>query len=354
MFQLVPEPNPGPYRVLLVSMSAIFLALLLAGILFFVSGTNPFEVYRVMFSGTLGEAGGLGEVLRRSIPLLLLGAGLTLAFRAQFFNIGAEGQLLLGAIGAAIPALFMPPGPLTLLAMFIAGAICGGAWALLAAVLRLRFKVNEILSTLMLNYVAQYLMIYLIGGPWKGKNVRGYIYTDEFPSAAQLPIISGTLAHWPTLILGIVLAILLQVLLSRSTLGFELRVVGENAGAARYAGLSVPRIVTIMAFITGGAAGLAGAGEVAGIHHRLLDPAQVSLGYGFTAVIAAWLARGNPALVLLTAPFIAIILAGGDLLKISLNMPFRVIDVFSGVMLMCLIASEIFMKNKIIRRPKNG
>jgi simple sugar transport system permease protein len=149
-------------------------------------------------------------------------------------------------------------------------------------------------------------------------------------------------------VLGILLALALQFLLTRTTLGYELRVVGENPGAARYAGISIPKVVLIMALITGGLAGLAGVGEVAGIHHRLLEPAQISLGYGFTAVIVAWLARGNPALVLLTAPLMGIILAGGDLLKISLNMPFRVIDVFSGVMLLCLIASEVFVRNRVL------
>ncbi len=123
--------------------------------------------------------------------------------------------------------------------------------------------------------------------------------------------------------------------------------VGENPGAARYAGISVNSVLFRMAMITGGAAGLAGVGEVAGIHHKLLEPAQISSGYGFTAIIVAWLARGNPLLCLITAPLMGIILAGGDVLKINLNMPFRITDVFSGVILMSLIASEIFVKNKV-------
>lgn len=347
MIRLVPNPNPGRYRTLGVSLIAILVALFISGAVFFFYGAQPLDAYRTMLEGTLADWKGQSEVLRRTIPLLLIGVGLTLAFRAQFFNIGAEGQLLMGAVAGGGMALFLPVGALTLPLMFGAGALAGGAWALLAAWLRSRLEVNEILSTLMLNYVAYYFLIFLVNGPWKGKNVRGFIYSDEFPAFAQLPTLGGTLVHWPTLVLGILLAIALQVLLSRTTLGYELRVVGENPGAARYAGISVSRIVLIMALITGGAAGLAGVGEIAGIHHRLLEPAQISLGYGFTAVIVAWLARGNPALVLVTAPLMGVILAGGDILKISLNMPFRVIDVFSGVMLMCLIASEIFIRNRI-------
>lgn len=169
----------------------------------------------------------------------------------------------------------------------------------------------------------------------------------RFPRPASTAVLPGTLVHWPTLLLGVAAAVALQFLLTRSTRGFELRVVGENPGAARYAGISVTKTVLLMALITGGAAGLAGAGEVAGIHHRLLEPAQISLGYGFTAVIVAWLARGNPALCLVTAPLMGIILAGGDVLKISLNLPFRIVDVFSGVMLFCLIASEIFVRHRV-------
>lgn len=348
MIRLVANPNPGRYRTLWVSLAAILIALFIAGSIFYAYGTAPWVAYGTMLKGTITDWKGWAEVLRRTIPLLLVGVGLTLAFRAQFFNIGAEGQILMGAILGGGVALFVPvPPALSLIVMFIAGAIGGGLWALLAAWLRSRLGVNEILSTLMLNYVAQYLLIYLIAGPWKGKNVRGFIYSDEFAAYQQLPTVGQTLVHWPTLLLGIALAIGLQILLSRTILGFELRVVGENPGAARYAGISISRIVIIMALITGGAAGLAGVGEIAGIHHRLLEPAQISLGYGFTAVIVAWLARGNPALCLVTAPMMGIILAGGDLLKISLNMPFRIVDVFSGVMLMTLIASEIFIRNNI-------
>jgi len=301
-----------------------------------------------MLQGTVSDWSGWSEVLRRGTPLLLIGIGLTLAFRAQFFNIGAEGQLLLGAVAAGGIALFTPLPPLVMLpAMFVGGALAGGLWALIAAFLKTRLRVNEILTTLMLNYVATYLLIYLINGPWKGKNVRGFIYTDDFPNFAQLPTLPGTQVGWPTLLLGVLLAVGLQWFLGRSTGGYELRVAGENPEAARYAGISVSSVLFKMAMITGGAAGLAGVGEVAGIHHKLLEPSQISSGYGFTAVIVAWLARGNPLLCLITAPLMGIILAGGDVLKINLNLPFRITDVFSGVILMSLIASEVFVKNKV-------
>jgi len=347
MIRFEPDPLPRRSKVAAVYAGVMALAFALAGGVFAAYGVGPLEAYGTLLEGTLGDRQGLAEVLRRTIPLLLIGSGLTLAFRVSFFNIGAEGQLLLGAAAGGAVALFLPASPLSLPLMFLAGAVAGGLWALPAAWLRARVDVNEILTTLMLNSVAGSLVLYLVSGPWRGENVQGFTYTDEFPDAARLPHLGDSLVHWPTLVLGVGLAVGLQVLLTRTPLGYALRVVGASPRAARYAGLPIPRVVLLTGLLSGGAAGLAGVGEVAGIHYRLLDPSQISLGYGFTAIIVAWLARGHPALVLLTAPLMGLILAGGDLLKISLNMPFRVIDVFSGLMLLCLIAGESLARYRV-------
>jgi simple sugar transport system permease protein len=347
MIRLEPDPLPGRAKVAAVYAGVLALAFALAGAVFAAYGVGPLEAYGTLLEGTLYDRQGLAEVLRRTIPLLLIGSGLTLAFRVSFFNIGAEGQLLLGAAAGGAVALFLPSSALSLPLMFVAGAVAGGLWTLPAAWLRARVDVNEILTTLMLNWVAGHLVIYLVNGPWRGENVQGFTYTDEFPDLARLPHLGDTLVHWPTLVLGVALAVALQVLLTRTPLGYELRVVGASSRAARYAGMPIPRVVLLTGLLSGGAAGLAGVGEVAGIHYRLLDPSQLSLGYGFTAIIVAWLARGHPALVLLTAPLMGLLLAGGDLLKISLNMPFRVIDVFSGLMLLCLISGESLARYRV-------
>jgi general nucleoside transport system permease protein len=347
MMRLEPDPLPPRAKVLGVYLGAMGLAFSLVGAVFAAYGAAPWEAYRTLLEGTLADRQGLAEVLRRTLPLLLIGSGLTLSFRVGFFNIGAEGQLLLGAVAAGAVALFVPPGAASLPLMFLAGAGAGGLWTLPAAWLRTRVNVNEILTTLMLNPVAGSLVLYLVSGPWRGEQVQGYTYTDEFPASAQLPLLEGTLVHWPTLVLGVAVALALQVLLTRTPLGYALRVVGASPKAARYAGMPTARVVLLIGLLSGGAAGLAGAGEVAGIHHRLLEPSQLSLGYGFTAIIVAWLARGHPALVLLTAPLMGLILAGGDLLKISLNMPFRVIDVFSGIILLCLISAESLARHRV-------
>ncbi|WP_038056613.1 ABC transporter permease [Thermus amyloliquefaciens] len=343
------DPSPSPGKVALAYVFFLLLALVALGVLFWAYGVSPFRAYALMFS-PLGDALGLAEVARRTIPLLLIGSGLVLAFRVGFFNIGAEGQLLMGAVGATYGALFLPPGPWTLALMFLLGGGLGALWAGLAAWLRVRFGASEILTTLMQNYLAYYLVVYLVAGPWKGQLVFGFLYTDRFPQEAQLPRLGDTLVHWPTLLLGVLAAAALHLLLFRTPLGLEWRVLGENPQAARYLGLRAGRLLLLAALLSGTLAGFTGVGEVAGIHLRLLEPAQISLGYGFTAILAAWLARGKPLLVLLTAPLLGLILAGGDALKLSLSMPFRVVDVVAGLLLLALVGAEAASRHRLVWR----
>ncbi|WP_105317288.1 ABC transporter permease [Thermus tenuipuniceus] len=343
------DPSPSLWKVFLAYSLFVALALLLLGLLFLLYGVSPLKAYGLLLS-PLGDSLGLAEVGRRTIPLLLIGAGLALAFRVGFFNIGAEGQLLMGAVGGAYVALFLPPGPWTLPLMFLLGGGLGAVWSGLAAWLRVRFGANEILTTLMQNYLVYYLVVYLVAGPWKGQMVFGFLYTDRFPPEAQLPRLGDTLVHWPTLLLGIAAALGLQLLLFRTPLGFEWRILGENPQAARYLGLKGGRLILLAALLSGFLAGLAGVGEVAGIHLRLLEPAQISLGYGFTAILVAWLARGRPLWVLFTAPLLGLILAGGDALKLALSMPFRVVDVVAGLLLLSLIGAEALSQRRLIWR----
>ncbi|MGC8875811.1 ABC transporter permease [Thermus sp.] len=343
------DPAPSLRKVALTYAAFLLLALSALALLFLAYGVSPLRALGILLS-PLADPLGLSEIARRAIPLLLIGSGLAFAFRVGFFNIGAEGQLLLGAVGGAYVALFLPPGPWTLPLMFLLGGILGASWAGLAAWLRVRFGASEILTTLMQNYLAYYLVVYLVAGPWKGRMVFGFLYTDRFPEAADLPRLGDTLVHWPTLLLGVGAALALQGLLFRTPLGFALRVLGENPSAARYLGLPAGRLLLVVGGVSGFLSGLAGVGEVAGVHHRLLEPAQISLGYGFTAILAAWLARGRPLWVLLTAFLLGLILAGGDALKLALSMPFRVVDVVSGLFLLALIGAEALSRHRVVWR----
>jgi ABC-type uncharacterized transport system permease subunit len=330
-----------PERVLAVSTLAVMLAFVAAGLVFWAYGVSPWLAYKTIFVETLLSKAGFAEAVRRAIPLLLAGVGLVLAFRGQFWNIGAEGQLLLGAVAASGVALFVPaPVALKLPLMFAAGFLAGGLWAALPALLKLRLGVNDVLTTLMLNYVAAYLVGWLIHGPWRGKSAFGFAYSDRFPPEATLPLIPGTYVHWPTLLLALLAALLVWLALERTTWGYRVRVAGDNPEAARYAHIPLFRVLLTVALVSGGLAGVAGVGEVAGVHGRLLDAYQISLGYGYTAIIVAWLARGNPLGAVVTALFMGVIFASGDVMKIALQMPFRVTDVFNGLILFFLISGE--------------
>jgi len=348
-----PTTSPAAGWTLAVSTCAVLAAFLAAGAIFWAFGVNPARAYSTVFLGTLGDARAAPEILRQAIPLLLCGVGLVVAFRAQFWNIGAEGQLLAGAVAAAGVGLFVPlPPSLAIPAMFLAGCVAGAMWGLLPTLLRLRLDVNEVISTLMMNYIAIFAVEWLIHGPWKGQESRGFAYTDSLPQAAWLGLIPGTRVHWATLALGLVLAGSLAFFLGRTVLGFQIRVLGQNPTAARYAGIDPMRTTVVAMVVSAGAAGLAGVGEIAGIHHKLLAPEQISLGYGYAAIIVAWLARGSPLASILTALLLGLIFTSGDVMKVTLQMPFRTTDIFNGLILFFLIGSERLLQYRVrVRKP---
>lgn len=332
------------YVVFGISAFAVVMALLIAAPVFSGYGVSPWKAYATIGRGIFGSWPSFSEVLRRAIPLILCGVGLTLAFRAQFWNIGAEGQLLAGAVAATGVALFLPvPEGLRLPLMFLFGFLAGALWGVIPAILRVKLGVNDVISTLMLNYVMAYIVEWLVHGPWKGPTMRGFAYTDAFPLSARLSYLPGTRVHWLTLVLGVVMALAVALLLARTRLGYEIRVVGQNPDAARYAGISFTAVLSLVMIISGGLAGLAGVGEVAGIHWRLRSPAHISMNYGYTAIIVAWLARGSPVAAIFTALLFGLIFAAGDYMKTTLNLPFQITGVFNGLILFFLIGFDILM-----------
>ncbi len=353
--KLLPRGGASPLFVALVSLAAVLLAFAASLGLLALYGASPVEALGVVYRGVLADPRGLAEVFRRAVPLSLAGAGLALAFRAQFWNIGAEGQLLLGAVAASGVALFGPGQGVEKLALMGALAfLAGGLWAMVPAYLKGRLKVNDVITTLMLNYVAIYLVEWLIHGPWKGKSVFGFAYTDRFPESAWLPLWPGTALAWPGLLLAVAFAALFAWVLFFTKLGFELRVVGENPEAARYAGVRELSTLLQVALLSGGVAGLAGFVEVAGTHHRLLAPLQISLGYGYTAIIVAWLGRNHPLLALLTGLLIGFVFAAGDVAKVALATPFQLVQVVNGLILFFLIAAEVLIRYRVVWRRAHG
>jgi len=339
---------PTRAAVLGYSVLAIIVALLVMSIIFWAYGVSPAKAYAAIGRTTLGTRFGLMEILRRTIPLLLCGVGLVIAFRAKFWNIGAEGQLLAGAVAATWVALFSGiPAPWKIPVMFLLGFAAGALWGIIPALLKVKLQVNDVISTLMMNYIMAYLVKWLIYGPWRGPTMRGFAYTDMFPRDAWLPVFSYSKVHWPTLLLGIVAAVAAALILSRTRLGYEIRVAGDSPDAAHYAGISFLGVSLWVMLLSGGLAGLAGVGEVAGIHHRLLEPDHVSLGYGYTAIIVAWLARGSPLAAIVTSLLFGLIFAAGDEIKVTLQMPFQITNVFNGLILFFLIGVEAMLYWKV-------
>ena len=295
--RLEPLVQPSAARKLAVLALSLLAGCAAMSVVFAANRVNPLFALKEILVRSFGSPYGLKETVTKAIPLILIGSGLTLAFRAKFWNIGAESQLLAGAMastwlalngGGRLPAWVLIP------LMFLAGFIAGALWGLIPALLKVRFGVNEVIGTLMLNYVAAELLTLLITGPWRGASQRGFPYTEPLAAAARLPLIPGTRIHYLTLIIALAAAALLYLAIYATKFGYELRVIGENPEAARYAGIDFLRTTVVLMIVSGGLAGLAGVGEAAGIHHRLTYPGVVSAGYGFTAIIVAWLAKLNP------------------------------------------------------------
>lgn len=340
-------PKYFPFTVLVGSLLS---GLVLIGIVFLSKGVNPFFAIYKIFAGSFGSFYGFKETITKAIPLILIASGLVVAFRGKFWNIGAEGQLLVGAIVSAWIGLFLGrslPGFILVPLMFLGGFLGGAVYAFIPAVFKIRFGINEVISTLMLNYIAAELMKLLVVGPWKGATKFGFPYTDDLPAQGSLWLIPGSRIHLFTLILALLCAFIMWLLIYRTRFGYEIRVIGENHEAAKYAGIDFFKTSLLMMFISGGLAGFAGTGEFTGIHHHLAYPYAISSGYGFTAIIVAWLAKLNPLYVIVSGLFFAGILVGGDAIQISLGLPVATVDVFNGLILFALIAGDFFLKNKI-------
>lgn len=328
----------------------IVLALLLGALLLALIGTDPWHVYRRMALVAFGDAYGWSDTTIKATPLILAGLGVSIAFRMRLWNIGAEGQLFLGAFMASGVALhWLPPEtpkPLLLTAMALAGFLGGALWGLIPGLLKARLNVNEIITTLMLNYVAIFWNNYFIYGPW---SERGFGLTPQFPRTAWLPRLTeygdlvpafrGLTAHLGILF-GLVLAVLLWFVWRQTKWGFALRVIGDNPNAARYAGIPLARNIVLVMALSGGLAGLAGMSEVSGVVHRLQE--RFSPGYGFTAIIIAWLAKLNPLAIVLVAYLFGGLLVGGDEIQ-----PAGIAQMLQGVILFVMVGGEMLLRYRL-------
>jgi simple sugar transport system permease protein len=340
--------TPSRRIALLVPIASFILALVVGGILLLAAGADPIETYKAMFEGAFGSGYARSETLVKAIPLMLTGLAVSIAFRMLFWNIGAEGQLAIGAIATAWIPLFvlndsgLPEGVL-LLIMGLAAFVGGALWGLIPALLKAFLQVNEIITTLMLNYVAILLLDYLYTGPWKDKEGFGFPGTASFKEIASLPRLTGRVHVG--LLIAIAAAILIWLVLIRTKWGYEIRVIGENPNAARYAGINLVRNMLLVMVVSGGLAGLAGYGQVAAIAHRLQK--GITVGDGFTAIIVAWLAKLHPIGVLIVAVLMAALSVGGDQITITMRLPAAMAGVLQGAILFFVLGGEIFVRYRL-------
>ncbi len=349
-YQIERAPAPSRGSTALISLLSVFLALLFGGLLLALAGENPFVVYQAMLSGALGDWNGVAETLVKTTPLLLAGLGVAVAFRMQLWNIGAEGQLYWGAIFATGAALFIfPTAPAWILvpAMIAAALFGGGLWGLIPGVLRAWFGASEIITSLMLNYVAILFSEYLVHGPWRDPAAFGFPGTPPIPDAGWLPNWGTTRVHLG-LLFGLVAALILWVMLRRTRWGYEISVMGENPRAALYAGMPTKRTILLVMALSGALAGLAGMSEVAGIGHQLQR--NLSPGYGYAAIIVAWLGRLHPFGAVLVAFLLAALTVGGDRLQMSLGLPAAIAPMLQGTILFFLLGGDLLTRYRLSRR----
>ncbi len=339
--------KPSRTMAYLVPIGSLILALLSGAILLMAVGANPLSTYKAMFIGAFGGKYEMSETLVKAVPLMLCGLGVSVAFRMQFWNIGAEGQLAMGGFASAGVALFLAdklPAVTVIPAMAVAGMIGGALWALIPGALKAYLKVNETITTLMMNYIAILWIEYLFYGPWKDPQGYGFPGSAQFEEVAWLPRFFQTRVH-AGLIFALVAALILWLIMARTKWGYEVKVIGENPEAARYSGIDLARNIVLVVLLSGALAGLAGMAEVAGISHRLQK--GLTVGYGYTAIIVAWLGKLHPAGIVVAAFLMAALLVGGDQIQITMQLPAAVSLILQGAILFFLLGGEILINYRV-------
>jgi simple sugar transport system permease protein len=314
------------------------IGLLIGGLLLRIAGADPIAAYKTMIQGSFGGVRQITELLLKTAPLLLLGLGLSIAFRARVWNIGGEGQYYMGALLGTIIALYFTewPRPVLLLAMVGAGLLGGLLWALIPAFFKIRFGMSEIISTLMLNYIAILFVTYLARGPLQEPG--GYLpMSAQIDPLARLPVFGSTRIHIGVLV-SFLLVPVVHFFLWSTPVGFRLRAVGSRASVAEYAGISVSRAIVLVLMLSGALAGLTGIMEVSTLHLRL--KAGISGGYGFSAILVALLGRMNPFGVAIAALFFSMLTIGAQTMHIVAGVPPELADAIQAVVVLSVLAVD--------------
>ncbi len=346
------QQTPG-YLKALIPIISLLLGLFIGALAILITGINPLLVYKGLFLNAFGSWYAFSETLVAAVPLILITSGLIVVFRMNVWNIGAYGQYIMGAIFSSYFALFASNGlskPVMLTVMVIASMVGGAIWALIPTLLKIFWEVNEVITTLLLNYIALYILKFLMYGPWKNPSSYGFPLSKTFPDTAILPIIFKGTRLTIAIIFALLAVLVVWFLIKKSKFGYEVRVIGDNPLAARYAGISVNRNIIIGMAISGALAGLAGMTEVSGIVHYL----QVKIGadYGYTSIIVAWIAYLDPLITVLASVLFGGLASGGYSIQITMRVSYGIVGLIESITLFSLVGAQIFLNYRI--RWKNG
>ena len=346
-FRVVRRQTPPGWVSFAVLPAALLIALVFCSLLLMIQDKSPVKAAVVLFQGGFGSLYALQDTMLKAIPIFLCSLGVSVAFRMKVWNIGAEGQFALGGVGATWAVLTVSglPMPLMLCLMLLCAAVAGGLWGLIPGYLRLKFGLNEIISTLMLNYIGIEFMRYLVYGPWKDPGSMGFPMTGLFPEEAVFPEVLGYVHAG--LLVCVVAAVAVYVFLQRTRLGFELCVSGENPRAARYARIPYGFLLMFVLALSGALAGMAGCVEVSATFNRLQP--NLCTGYGYTAIVVAWLSRLRTPSIALFSVFVAGLLVGTDNLQVDMQVPAAFGGILEGFILLCVLAGQFFHSYTLVR-----
>ncbi len=341
----------------LIPIGAFFLALLIGAIMIAILGISPLIAYQALLKGAFGSMNAIADTVVKATPLLFVGLGICIAFRAGVLNIGGEGQLVTGALSATIVCLTFPnlPGWILIIIALTVGLLCGAIWAGIAGFLKAYFNVNEILSTIMLNYIAVYGMNYLLRGPMMDPlqvKLGSFIpQTARLSQAVDLPRFIPTRLHLGTII-AIFFAILVYIFLWRTTIGFRIRMIGQNIQASRGSGINVQKYMVLAFFLSGALVGLGGAIEVIGVHHRMFTDGSAT-GFtgsaGFNGIVAALFGQLHPIGTIPASLLLGALLTGANKMQRVVQVPSALIGALNGLIVIFVVGSE-YIRRRQTRR----
>ncbi|HEY5583737.1 MAG TPA: ABC transporter permease [Ruminiclostridium sp.] len=349
MFRVVKRTDLTKKQSVSFRLIAILGALLTTGIFIWFLGFNPLQIYISMLDGSFGSMYRFKEAIIQTIPLVVTSLGISVAFRMKFWNIGAEGQIIMGAFAASYFALYWSNLPIGVLLplMFAASVVAGGIWALIPAFFKAQFGTNETLFTLMMNYIAQKLIIYIQYGLWKDPKALGAGKIAMFTDNAALPEVFGIHIGW---IITILLVVLMYIFINRTKRGYEIQVIGESENTARYAGMNVKKIILTSMLLSGALCGIVGMFQVSGVNHTLSY--QVANGVGFTAIITTWLAGLSAPVIVIVCFLFAVLQQGGTFIQTAFSIHASVAQLVQGMILFFVLGSEFFIQYKLVLNNK--